>query len=425
MNLFQHQQDALTISEGLSHVAYYHDMGLGKTFTGAEKMMQLNAKINLIICQKSKVNDWLNHFVTYYFDDLSYVYDLSIKKELDQFIQKCTEKGYQNDIKVGVINYDLVWRRSELVKLTGFTLMLDESSLIQNKTAKRTKCIMKMHPTNVILLSGSPCNGKYEQLWTQMQLLGWNISEDLFFKQFCITDFQDIGGKMIPTVVGYKNVDRLKRKMREHGCQFLSTADVFDLPEQVFQTIHVPQSKQYRQFRKDRIVDVDNDTLVGDTTLTKLLYERELCGGYSAEKLTAFEDLLTSTSDRFVVFYNFNIELDRLTETAERCGRKFGVVNGQVKQQEMIAEDGVVLFVQYQAGAMGINLQTCNRIIYYTLPLSSDLYEQSKKRIHRIGQEKTCFYYLLIVTGSVEERIKATLEKRLDYTVELFEEEEC
>ena len=69
---------------------------------------------------------------------------------------------------------------------------------------------------------------------------------------------------------------------------------------------------------------------------------------------------------------------------------------------------------------MGLNLQKANKIIYFTPPLSSELYEQSKKRIHRIGQNKTCFYYNLIVENSIEKTIYATLKKRMDYTDALF-----
>ena len=39
---------------------------------------------------------------------------------------------------MGVINYELAFRRPELLKLEHFTLMLDESSMITNPTAKRT-----------------------------------------------------------------------------------------------------------------------------------------------------------------------------------------------------------------------------------------------------------------------------------------------
>ena len=49
---------------------------------------------------------------------------------------------------------------------------------------------------------------------------------------------------------------------------------------------------------------------------------------------------------------------------------------------------------------------------------------QSKKRIHRIGQELPCFYYKLTAPTSVETRIYNALERGEDYTNELFMEEE-
>mgnify|MGYP003306387015 CR=1 FL=1 len=86
---------------------------------------------------------------------------------------------------VGIINYDLIFRRSELAQIKFDTIMLDESSLIQNETSKRSKFILKkLHSDNVILLSGTPTNGKYENLWSQLHLLGWEISKDLFWKHF-------------------------------------------------------------------------------------------------------------------------------------------------------------------------------------------------------------------------------------------------
>ena len=72
---------------------------------------------------------------------------------------------------------------------------------------------------------------------------------------------------------------------------------------------------------------------------------------------------------------------------------------------------------------MGLNLQKANKIIYFTLPLSSELFEQSKKRIHRIGQSRPCFYYLLICKNSIEEKILKALNMRRDYTERLFQEE--
>ena len=41
--------------------------GLGKTFVGAEKMYRLSRHLNLLICQKSKISDWIEHFRKQFF----------------------------------------------------------------------------------------------------------------------------------------------------------------------------------------------------------------------------------------------------------------------------------------------------------------------------------------------------------------------
>lgn len=422
MKLFEHQKQALEATKDKNRVAYYHDMGLGKTYTGAEKMMQLGATVNLVICQKSKIDDWAIHFLSCY--NIA-VYDLTTKKGFDAFISaKDRISKFIKGDRVGIINYELAFRRKELLNLENFTLMLDESSLIQNEQAKRSKFILKLKADNVILLSGTPTGGKYENLYSQMRLLGWNISKKMFYNTYVDYHYDDNNGFPLMIIDGYKNEERLKRKMREHGCNFLKTDEVFDLPEQIHQTINVPTTKEYRKFKKDSIILFNDIELVGDTTLTKMLYERQLCGQYNADKLEAFRDLVESTNDRLIVFYNFNEELKQLLSICDDCGRFASVVNGKMKCLDHYENtENSITFIQYQAGAMGLNLQKANKIVYFTPPLSSELFEQSKKRTHRIGQTKTCFYYYLTCKNSVEEKIYKTLEMRKDYTEKLFEVE--
>lgn len=392
-------------------------MGLGKTFVGSEKMLQLNKRVNLVICQKSKVNDWVEHFAKYY---VIYAYDLTHKNEFEYFMHMVNCDEFCKCVEViGVINYELAFRRPELSKLKDFTLMLDESSLIQNETTKRSKFILKkLSPKNVILLSGTPTSGKYERLWSQMNLLGWNISKKMYYAQYVDMQISDDG---YPIIKGYKNVERLKRKMREHGCVFMKSDEVLDLPEQNFINVDVSETKEYKHFKKNSIVQFDNVELVGDTTLTKLLYSRMLCGHYNADKVKAFKDLVDSTDDRLIVFYNFQLELQKLIQIAGECNRPISIINGQTKNLTAYEDmNNSITFVQYQAGAMGLNLQKANKIIYFTPPLSSELFEQSKKRIHRIGQNKPCFYYQL--KCGIEYRIYDTLAMRKDFTDALFEE---
>lgn len=416
MKLFEHQAKALEETKEQNRVAYYHDMGLGKTFTGAEKMHELGAKVNLVICQKSKIEDWLEHFKSNY---SVRVFNLTLPKELEEFHGLAMGGRFT---VVGVINYELAFRRKQLLDISNFTLMLDESSLIQNEGAKRSKFILKMEPANVILLSGTPTGGKYENLWSQLHLLGWNISQKMFYNQYVNYHYDDSEGFPIMIIDGYKNEERLKRKMRSHGCHFLKTDEVFDLPDQIHQTISIPTTKEYRKFRKDSIVMLEDIEIVGDTTLTKMLYERQLCGQYNADKLEAFKDLVRSTNDRLIVFYNFTEEYEKLSGLCDYLERSSCVVNGQYKSLYSYENiDNSITFIQYQAGAMGLNLQKANKIVYFTPPLSSELFEQSKKRTHRIGQEKTCFYYYLTCKNSIEEKIYSTLKMRKDYTEALFE----
>lgn len=116
----------------------------------------------------------------------------------------------------------------------------------------------------------------------------------------------------------------------------------------------------------------------------------------------------------------------RLSEALELISQAKDILE-EVKDEEQEAFDNLpesFQFVQYQAGAMGGNYQKANKIVYFTLPLgkgSCDLWEQSKKRIHRIGQNRPCYYYYLLVKGSFEERNLAALREGKELTDELFE----
>ncbi len=423
--LYDHQKEALDLTQGLNRVAYFYDMGLGKTFIGSEKLVELNNTVNLIVCQKSKIDDWLQHFKKYYANeemDQCHL-DLTDHKKLERFVELSNE--CIPHLIIGVINYDLIWRRPELLKLKDFTLLLDESSLIQNSTAKRTKFILKLKPKNVILLSGTPCSGKYEHLWTQSKLLGWDIKKSTYEQQYINWRLLDLGPRMVRIVDKknpYKNVERLKAKLRENGALFKKTEEVIDLPEQTFIDVKCKPIPQYKKFLKDKIITVNNRELIGDTNLTLRLYARMLCGQYNPNKLEALDDLINSTNDRLIIFYNFNEELDQIKSVIK--DRPISYINGSVKDlTNYNNEDDSITLVQYQAGSKGHNLQKANKIIYFSPTEKCEDWMQSIKRIHRIGQKNNCFYYKLITEGTVEESIYRALERGTDYTDELFREE--
>lgn len=409
VTLHPHQVEALERTRDKNRVAYYLDMGLGKTYVGSEKLKVLERPYNLLICQKSKIKDWVEHFQTHY----------------DYEVIDYTKTTNRHNIPINsilIVNYETAWRRPELLKMKDFTLMLDESSYIKNERSKRGKFVLRLKPENVILLSGTPTGGKYEELYSQCRLLGWKISKQAFYDNYIVTHKINANGFPLEVITGYKNVNHLKRKLREYGAVFMKSEDVLTLPEQVETTLKIKRTKEYKQFKKDRIININGVDLIGDATLTNMLHQRQLCGQYNKYKLERLAELLESTNGRLIIFYNFTAEYEAIKSICDNLGKPVSVVNGAINDLSAYEQhDNAVTLVQYQAGAMGLNLQKANHLVYFTLPLSSELFEQSKKRIHRLGQSKTCFYYYLIVENSIEENINKTLAKRQDYTNKLFE----
>ena len=414
MKLFDYQEKALALTSDKDNSAFYYDMGLGKTFIGSERLRLYGERVNIIVCQKSKIKDWCEHFKEHYTDYA--VFDLTNKKDMQAFmiypIYKC----------IGIINYELAYRREELRQLKDFTMMLDESSMIKNETAKRTKFMLSLKPSHTILLSGTPTDGKYEFLYSQLRLLGWKITKTAYYNRYIKTELRSYGGPTFRVVTGYKNVSELKAKLKEYGAVFAKAEEVIKLPEKKFIKEYSTVSSDYKKFMKDRVIKIDDKELTGDSTLSKRLYARMLCSAYSKDKISRLIDLVNSTSDRVIIFYNFNTELEALRKVL--FDRPISIVNGQVKDlKEYENNDNSVTLIQYQAGAMGLNLQKANRIIYFSLPERSELFEQSKARICCIGQEKQCYYHIMMCHKSVEEKIYECLLMRKDYTDELFRKE--
>jgi SNF2 family DNA or RNA helicase len=114
-------------------------------------------------------------------------------------------------------------------------------------------------------------------------------------------------------------------------------------------------------------------------------------------------------------------EKNKLIKIAKDFTNHISVIDGATKDRSAFDEyDDSIIFIQYQSGSMGLNLQAANKIIYFTPPQSSELFEQSKKRTHRIGQERTCYYYYLICDDTVEPWIYKTLKDRRELTANLF-----
>ena len=421
MHLLKHQEQAIELLKDYSSCAFFHPMGSGKTYTGSVKAVSFGEPI-LTLCQKSKIDDWCKHFGEI-FPDWA-VYDLSKPKNIDAFVADGSRR------KVGVVSYDTLWRRPTLLKMRGLTLLADESSLISNEQAKRTKAIVKLKKQgrldHVVLLSGTPIDGKYERLVSQAWLLGWDITKRDFWDRYVITRDLYIPGQYRPVqlVSGYKNTEELKEKLREYGAHFLTVEDCLkSLPSQTFMKVETKAPSAYKKMEKDSICSIKGEELVGNDVLSRRLYLRQICGQYNDARYEAIKDLLETTEERALIFYNFTAEKERLISICESLKKPVSEVSGSKKDLSAYENDeDSVTILQYQAGAMGLNLQKSRIIIYASLPERSELYEQSKCRTWREGQTRPCLYYVCKCPGTIEDDIEEALSRKKDLVDYLFEQ---
>ena len=144
----------------------------------------------------------------------------------------------------------------------------------------------------------------------------------------------------------------------------------------------------------------------------------------STAKMQLLEDILEDLLDagkKVVIFVRFIPELAAIESLLNK--KKVGCVriSGDVRQEdrgEMVRrfqedEDCRVFIAQIQTAGLGITLTAADTAIYYSLSYSFADYDQSRSRIHRIGQKNACTYiHLWQVAPSMNRSLKALAEKR-------------
>ena len=431
-NLYKFQEAALKQIKDRDNVLLAAEMGTGKTLMSIEQSERWDSDILVCLVLKSTLKQWLDELSSQtgrkVFNGYKKTKRDGIKAFIDYDGKKAVVIGYDAyKAKCATLLRDYVNKNAERV-----TMICDESSLIGHMESERTKAVLKSKTKHKILCSGTPCSGgKMENLLPSMKMLGWQMTKEQFLKDYCyVYEWNDPARPWvtIPIIQGYKNIDDLRTGLKEHGTVFLTMEEAgVELPPETTQQIEITTPAEYKKFMRTGIVEIDGQEIVGENNLTKMLYSRQICSVYNQAKAAAVEELLEQAGDEpVIIFYNWTAEMRILESICERLKRPISVVNGQKRDLTAYEENrpGTVILAQYQAASMGLNLQEhCRICIYFSPCLSYSDYEQSKARVHRIGQKRNCIFYTLICKDSVEESIMQTLAERRDYTEQLFTEQ--
>lgn len=225
-----------------------------------------------------------------------------------------------------------------------------------------------------------------------------------------------------------------------HSISYRATkAECLDLPEttDVIRQIELEPAalRIYRGLVKESYAELAGGEVTATNILTRLLRLSQLTGGFlgndetaaveqvSAAKLSALEDILdgaVAEGKKLVIIARFIPEIKAICKLLEKRGLGYSCITGEVKNRdEQVArfqnEPEVMAFVgQIATAGLGITLTAASTMVFYSLDYSMSNFEQTKARIHRMGQRIPCTYLYLVARGTVDEKVLAALESKAD-----------
>lgn len=343
-------------------------------------------------------------------------------------------------LQVVVVNYESAWRLEKALTAWHPDLIIaDEGHKIKTHNIAASKAMHRMgaKASYRLLLTGTVITNKAIDVFSQYKFLNPAIYGNSFYA-FRNRYFDMVGYGNHTPVLKKSMEGELTEKL--HSISYRATkAECLDLPEttDVIRQIELEPAalRIYRGLIKESYAELANGEVTATNILTRLLRLSQLTGGFlgndetaaveqvSAAKLSALEDILDGAmaeGKKLVIIARFLPEIRAICKLLEKRGLGYSCITGEVKNRdEQVArfqkEPEVMAFVgQIATAGLGITLTAASTMVFYSLDYSMSNFEQTKARIHRVGQRMPCTYLYLVARGTVDEKVLAALESKAD-----------
>ena len=386
--LLPHQKEGVEFILNNSSAFVCDDMGMGKTRTVIEAMIQRSQFPILVICPSALKLNWRNEIARW----------VGIDLEIDNLEQDIIITNYERMNKY----------KFEIQALPIKQLILDESHSFKEESSKRTQLALawsRKIPYK-ILISGTPMLNRPRELITQMEILN-NIHKvggrEKFLEKYCNPRHSQYG----IDYSGCSDLQELHQTM--NGIWLRRTKDDLEnkLPTKTIVPIPIielnqPAPTSFRDIeRYDRAV----------------LYKK-------LDASVDFIEQLLERDEKVVVFVHHK-------DIGKALNMKFPdasvIVGGQspVHRQLNIdnfqLHDTQIIICSLQASAVGLTLTASRCAVFIEYPWSPALLAQAQDRVHRLGQDKDVFIFYLYGQGSIDEyRLNTNSFKKavIDYIVD-------
>lgn len=331
-------------------------------------------------------------------------------------------------------------------------VIIDESSSLKNHKTSRWAAMRKVRPmiTRMHQLTATPAAESYLHLWGQISLLDMGKRLGKTYTDYTSTYFDH--NKYNFTYTLKKDAKAKIAAAISDICLTMKAEDYLDMEEPIRLTHQITlQPKErafYDQMATESVVEIEGREIEAETAAAlsgKLL---QIASGVLYETFF-LEDTDTGDEDRadaikvkqvhhvhdhkidelrdladehegesLMVVYHFKSSLDRLRKAfpkavaMDKAGKVVGTWNkGKIP----------MLLVHPMSAGHGLNLQKGGRhVVFFDLPWSLELYQQTCGRLHRQGQKFVVYLHHLVCKGTIDEIVLKCLMEKRDAQEELF-----
>lgn len=491
--LYNYQKNIVNFFKDRSSLGLFLDMGLGKTPTSLAlcEINEIEKIIIITINSKCLEKETESGSWKYWINNMSSKFNIKTKNDtcFNYKERECLIINYEGlysrkktsirsvDIRKNIEDFITSCRNKKVA------LILDESHKVKSSNSLQTKCVFRIQDNlrlfssklYTYLLSGTPFTQGYIDLYTQLKLLGSQITKSYFIDEYCVRG--RIAGLLEwqQPIIGYKNIDSLYNLIHKYAITIKSN-EILKLPEQIFNYIELDDNYYFNLLCKEHIssnilkkeldnrnisndlkssikpinnlfyrnLEYPNEKWIAETAGQLWLRAREISIGFQGNKdkykwydysrLNKLKEILSKEKDNYVIFYNYTPELLAIYEIADQLEYNIDVYSGDIKslynyekysrlsESQKLTAKGNVIISNFASGSTGKNWQEYNKCIIFSLPLFKD-YEQSLKRIHRIGQHQTAIYYIMYNNNFLDRSMLQSLKDKNQYNENMFRKE--
>ena len=318
-------------------------------------------------------------------------------------------------------------------------VVIDELSSFKNHRTKRFRILKKARPKvkRIVGLTGTPAPNGLMDLWAEFRLLDGGKSLGRFIGQYRERWFlPDKRNQLV--VFSYKPKEGAENEIYSAIADITVSMKAMErirMPELIETEMKVSMSgserKAYDSMKKDLVLSLPGGAITASNAASLSGKLMQLSSGavYTDEesfteihrkKLDALEDAIESMNGKpLLIAYWFRHERTRISGLLTDLGIPWKEISDEASIMEWNEGKLQAAIIHPASAGHGLNLQSGgSTLLWFTVPWSLELYQQTVARLWRQGQkEETTVVIHLITEGTIDERVLAAL-RRKDQTQE-------